>query len=103
MTSQRGDEPMGPPVFPSVGGDAGRDPESRATVYAPPPVAEPVPQPAPVQATPSAAGRGGRARWLIAGIATIVVIAMLGSFVVFVGARPATPSLVAQYAPADAA
>ena len=110
MTSQRGGEPVGPPVFPSVGGDAGRAPESPTTIYTPPPAPEPapepIPQPSPVQPTQSSGrggGGGGRTRWLIAGIATIVVIALLGSLVVFLGARPATPSLVAQYAPADAA
>src|SRR5215204_1424929 len=102
MTSQRDSEPVRPPMFPSVGGDAGKAPESPTTSYTPPTATETIPRPASVRATRLRSGTGNRARWLVAGIATIVVIALLGSFAVFVGARPATPSLVAQYAPADA-
>ncbi len=106
MTSQSGGEPVGPPAFPSVGGDAGRSPDSPTGVFTPqpPPILEPVtPQPPPLSSTASPAGGASRSRWLVASIATIVVVALLGSLVVFLGARPATPSLVAQYAPQDVA
>ncbi len=47
-------------------------------------------------------GRASRWRWVAALVATLAVVALIGGFFVFLGPRPGTPSLVAQYAPADA-
>ena len=48
-------------------------------------------------------GRNSRWRWVAALVATVAVVALIGGFLVFLGPRPGTPSLVAQYAPANAA
>jgi hypothetical protein len=95
-----------PPTFPSVGGTPSNPsvPPNQAPFT--PAHDEPVVQ-APVASTPvttSSAGSGsGRLRWLVAGVATVLVVVLLvGAFALF-GARTATPSLVAQYAPANAA
>ena len=101
-----------PPAFPSVGGTPTS--ADRAHVGAPPfePVSDrPALIPAfastdgasgPVLAAP-VGGRNGTWRWVAALVATLVVVAIIGGFLAFLGPRPGTPSLVAQYAPADAA
>ena len=101
MTSQRGGDPSGPPVFPSVGGDspASRRADSRHPHHRLRPSWPSQLRLRRVPRQQAAAALVGR----LAAIATIVVIALLGGMVAVLGARPATPSLVAQYAPADAA
>lgn len=84
-------------MFPSVGGDP-----------SPAPQATPIRNTAPVGSTGATltstrSGGNGRMRWMGAGVATLLVVALVaGAFVVF-GARPGTPSLVAHYAPANVA
>jgi hypothetical protein len=99
-----------PPAFPSVGGDPA--PKRDAGISSPfePPVEHPLLLPAFASADePGAdlaaapAGRNGRLRWIAALVATIAVLVLVAGVFVFFGARPATPSLVAQYAPANSA
>jgi hypothetical protein len=61
------------------------------------------PPPVPVESTDPALanGRNGRWRWVAAGLATILVLIVAAAVFIFIGQQPATPSLVAQYAPAD--
>ncbi len=100
-----------PPAFPNV--DRTVPDEGRA--YTPPPF-EPVGERAPMlPARPTGDGPtgvdlggpvGGRNslwRWIAAGIATLLVVVLIGGTLIFLGGRPATPSLVAQFAPANAA
>lgn len=108
------DEPSGtgasesrPPAFPSVGGA----PKGHDHVHTEVPfahvrdeslAASPVVDTSrPVLAAPVGA-RTSRWRWVAAAVATLVVVALVAG-IVFFGARQATPSLVAQFAPADAA
>jgi hypothetical protein len=89
-----------PSGFPSVGGDAPSRP-TLATYELPPLPDEPVvvtsePVPTPV-------GGGGKWRWVAAAVATLAVVAVVAGFFLFLGPRAGTPSLVAQYAPSDAA
>ncbi len=109
------DAPAGtrPPAFPSVGGTPGH--ESRAAHGTSPPF-EPrsdLPPLLPAFASTDGAagpvltapvgGRNSRWRWVAALVATLAVVALIGGFLAFLGPRPGTPSLVAGYAPADAA
>jgi len=96
------------PLFPSVGGTSAEHGRGRleapfAAVRDESAAAAPVTSdtPRPVAAVP-VGGRTGRWRWIAAAIATLAVLALVAG-VVFFGARPAAPSLVAQFAPADAA
>jgi hypothetical protein len=107
----------GPGGFPSVGGEAHRhehadghahDPAGEHvhehTTSAPLPPYEPVHRPVSVGATSSptpVGGRNSRWRWVAAAVATLVVVALVGGFLVFLGPRPGTPSLVSLYAPVD--
>jgi hypothetical protein len=85
-----------PPAFPVVGGDRPHD--SETSLFD---TSEPIPpQPAvsePVPTSPT----GGRLRWVIAAVATIAVLAVVGSLVFFGGSRAGAPSAVAHLAPAD--
>ncbi|MEX2547308.1 MAG: DUF3352 domain-containing protein [Chloroflexota bacterium] len=100
-----------PVAFPNV--DRTVPDEGRA--FAPPPF-EPLGERAPMlPARPAGdgpagadlgapvGGRNSRWRWIAAGIATLLVVALIGGTLMFLGGRPATPSLVAQFAPANAA
>jgi hypothetical protein len=99
------------PAFPSVGGqsEAPARPPSTTELFSradlepaagtPDDVAPPV---ALAQTGPVVAGSGnGRWRWVAAGLATVLVVAVVVGLFIFLGSRPATPSLVAQFAPAD--
>lgn len=102
-----------PPAFPSVGGTLAN--ADRAYVDSASPFEPVADHPALIPAFTSTDGAGGpvltaptggrssRWRWLAALVATLVVVAMIGGFLAFLGPRPRSPSLVAQYAPADAA
>lgn len=102
-----------PPAFPSVGGTAGN--ESRAHDDAPPPIerSSELPPLLPAFASTDGAagpvltapvgGRNSPWRWVAVLVATLAIVALIGGFFVFLGPRPGTPSLVSQYAPADAA
>ncbi|HUR15868.1 MAG TPA: DUF3352 domain-containing protein [Candidatus Limnocylindrales bacterium] len=100
MTAPRDDPPHSPPAFPSVGGSpiAGHEGHESALPFSP---ADEVVL-APV-ATTGARSPNDRWRWVAAGLATILVVALIGG--VFLALRPqaGTPSLVAMYAPGDAA
>ena len=62
---------------------------------------------APVAMTPTAASSSmtmnSRWRWAVVGVATVLVVGLLGAVFVLAGPRSGTPSTVARYAPADTA
>ena len=95
-----------PPSFPSVGGsDSSRETDTTLFTSANPfadaerPAIETVER---ATAEPvSGGGIGGRYRWVVAAVATITVVGVIGAFVLFAVPRPGTPSPVAQFAPAD--
>lgn len=95
-----------PPVFPRVGGQFSADDETRLhqpvdPLFSGPPgdraPDEPPLQPAPVTPVPAQARR----RWMLALVATIAVVAVVGGLFLLTGPRPGTPSTAARYAPAD--
>src|SRR5688500_8868674 len=97
-----------PPAFPSVGGD----PDSPTRVDNQPAFSHLGEPPSSVSpATPMAAAEPTQAtngdarwRWVAAGLATVLVLAIVVGAFLFLGARrPGTPSLVAQYVPASPA
>lgn len=97
-----------PSAFPSVGGRTNeRDQIRDVAPFAPvrdesmAAVAVSADTSRPVLAAP-VGGRTGRWRWVAASVATLAILALVAG-IVFLGARPGTPSLVAQFAPADAA
>ena len=91
-----------PPVFPRVSGpsdDDGTPPElSTGSLFSKPTPTEPVAQTAGPGAKASA---DSRSRWLIALLATIAVVAVIGGVFLALGPRSGTPSVAARYAPAD--
>ena len=107
------DEPRRPPAFPSVGGEHGPAQTDR---WSSRPPFEPaggdgprhVPYTAaddapPVPVTEPVGGRGGRWRWIVALVATLAVVAVVAGVFLFLRPGVGTPSVVAQYAPADVA
>ena len=62
---------------------------------------------APVAVTPTAGSpsmtMNSRWRWAVVGVATVLVVGLLGAVFVLAGPRAGTPSTVARYAPADTA
>lgn len=92
-----------PPVFPSVGGESDsptRAEHQPAFSYAgePPPSTT---SPTPVSTEPVASDGSARWRWIAAGLATVLLVAVVIGAFLLLGIRPsATPSLVAQYVPA---
>ena len=99
-----------PPSFPSVG-DSAQSSSAAAAGAAPlfsaPGSAEVGNTPAlsPVTTTPISSpksrGTGGRLRWLVAGIATVLVLALVGGVLVLAAPRAGAPSATAHYVPAD--
>jgi len=57
----------------------------------------------PIDPAPQSAGaaRGGRVRWLVAGLATLLVFAVVGGVLFLAAPRAGTPSATAHYVPAD--
>ncbi len=94
-----------PPSFPSVSDSpATAGPSNSATLFNPPPASNDGAQTAPVAATStdnSKNGRGGRLRWLVAGLATLVVLVLVGGVLVLAAPRAGAPSATAHYVPAD--
>src|SRR4051794_15572381 len=99
-----------PPAFPRVGNsevtDSGAAPSTPLFSPAGPPgsgaqmsdvVSRPI-DPAPQSA---GAARGGRVRWLVAGLATLLVFAVVGGVLSLAAPRAGTPSATAHYVPAD--
>lgn len=103
MTSDRE-----PPVFPSVSDDrgqpAGHEPGA-GPIFTP----AATPSPGSVETAPALQpvsptnGRTSRIRWAVAGLATLVVVAIVGGVLLLAGPRPGTPSVVEYYVPADSA
>ena len=98
-----------PPTFPSVGGPSGPTPRTPQGAYfnhvqdgGATDVASTAAVPEGQLSAP-VGGRTGRLRWLAAGMATILVLVLVGGTLFFLGTRPATPSLVSQFAPSDSA
>lgn len=54
-------------------------------------------------AVPSSMTMNSRWRWAVVGVATVLVVGLLGAVFVLAGPRAGTPSTVARYAPADTA
>jgi hypothetical protein len=54
-------------------------------------------------AAPSSMTMNSRWRWAVVGVATVLVVGLLGAVFVLAGPRAGTPSTVARYAPADTA
>src|SRR5688572_8543364 len=94
------DVPHSPPAFPSVGGSSGAGPEFHEP--APPFSRTHEVLVAPVGAS-SPRSPNDRWRWLAAGVATLLVVAMIGGVFLLLRPQAGTPSLVAMYAPADVA
>jgi hypothetical protein len=105
--TSRGSEP---PAFPQVGNseatDSGTAPSAPLFSPAGPPgsgaqmsdvVSRPI-DPAPKNV---GAARGGRVRWLVAGLATLLVFAVVGGVLFLAAPRAGTPSATAHYVPAD--
>lgn len=69
---------------------AGADPQPRTVDLAP----------QQTLASPKSAS-DSRVRWAIVGVATLLVVALIGAFLVFAAPKGGTPSTVARYAPAD--
>ena len=113
VTGGAGDEPTRadrePPSFPSVGANsAAQEPphsNSGAPLFAPASDSRAATDIAPVTtAPPDRPGRrGSRLRWLVAGIATLVVIAVVGGLLYVATPRAGAPSAIAHYVPADSA
>ncbi len=93
-----------PPVFPRVSGpsdDATRPPEtSTGSIFSKPTPTQPVAQ-TDGPGTPATATGSTRSRWLIALLATIAVVAVIGGVFLSLGPRAGAPSVAARYAPAD--
>jgi len=100
-----------PPSFPRVDDSQATDPTRppSAPLFAPagPPgggaqmsdvVSRPL-TPAPA----GARGSGGRVRWFVAGLATLLVVAVVGGVLFLAAPRAGTPSATAHYVPADTA
>src|SRR5689334_17231036 len=85
-----------PPSFPQVGDSpASSTPANTQSLFASPetsPIETKPISPAPAS---QGGGRGGRLRWLVAGVATIVVIAIVGGVLFLAAPRPGTPSPLA--------
>jgi len=95
-----------PPSFPRVG-ESGSAAQASATpsgssLFSPPVQAD-EPTVATGGPTNPPAGRGSRLRYLVAAIATIFVLAVVGGVVILAAPRAGTASEVAHYAPADTA
>lgn len=100
-----------PPAFPRVP-DNQTDPTSTATAGGTPlfkPVGDPGAgaQMSPIVSqpidSPPPNNRGGRVRWLVAGLATILVVALVGGALFLAAPRTGAPSATAHYVPADTA
>ena len=95
-----------PPAFPRVT-DSPADEQTVVSgeIFSRPGGEQPKPAPAetPPPQTPASMlmARDSRARWAVVGVATLVVVALIGAFVIFAGPKGGTPSTVARYAPAD--
>src|SRR3954451_16577534 len=98
-----------PPAFPRVGDSAATDPGAagHGPFFSPagPPgsgaqmsevVSRPL-DPAPARNR----GTGGRLRWLVAGLATLLVFAVVGGVLFLAAPRAGTASVTAHYVPAD--
>src|SRR5688500_3888064 len=99
-----------PPAFPSVGGTAvpgvahaADSPFSRSHEIDPLSRAEAPAGPATDEISTTVGGTSGRWRWIFAGVATVLVLTLVAGTLFFLGTRPATPSLVAEFAPQDVA
>jgi hypothetical protein len=95
-----------PPEFPRVSGSSDPAAETRADHVSAPlfsrageshPPDEP-----PLLTAPVATGRGpGRWRWVAAGLATLLVVVVIGAVLFFAGPRSGTPSTASLYAPSE--
>jgi hypothetical protein len=96
-----------PPAFPRVSEspDSGQTTtQPPAPLFSRPGAAEPAASPPAVEpgpAKPSTLGDQSRWRWAVVGVATLLVVGLIGTFLVLAGPRAGTPSTVARYAPSD--
>ena len=99
-----------PPAFPQVGNsattDSGAAPSAPLFSPAGPPgsgaqMSEVVSRPIDPAAKSGGAARGGRVRWFVAGLATLLVFAVVGGVLFLAAPRSGTPSATAHYVPAD--
>jgi len=91
-----------PPAFPSVGESRGSESMGPVTTGEPSSLFAST---SPIQTKPldpRAPRRGGRFRWIVAGLATLVVIALVGGVLFLAAPRAGAASATAHYAPADA-
>ncbi len=107
-----GDEPTRiehePPSFPSVSGSggAGSTPAGGPLFSAagtPDPAARPVQPSTSAVGAPASGGLGSRVRWLVAGLATLLVLVVVGGVLALATPRAGAPSAIAHYVPADTA
>jgi len=100
-----------PPSFPRVDDSQATDPNRApsAPLFAPagPPgrgaqMSDVVSRPIAAEPT-TGRGNGGRIRWLVAGLATLLVVAVVGGVLFLAAPHAGTPSATAHYVPADPA
>jgi Protein of unknown function (DUF3352) len=105
-----------PPIFPRVGDSQSVNSQltsasagAGASLFTSPDQRDLPSAPAPVVTTAASASgaasgsKGSRLRWLVAGVATLVVLLVVGGIIVLAAPRAGSASATAHYAPADTA